>query len=312
MGAMTQDRAMPESPSPESIRRCALSVISVIKSPATGFEKTAESVMREFADDPEAEYIIKEHVHAEAPREARSQPLPGGFTFPGEPKCRIVHLRSADAGVFDGMNQALAAARGEWILFLNAGDWFSEGMGSDLRAVMQAAGEATFLYFDGVTVDCDDGRQFFRRAPDRIALTDFLRRVPILHPCLVLRRDYLRAIPSQAGTNPGFDLRYDLAADFDLMARLAETGVPGQRISRVGAFTITGGLSGQRIVRARRQALTILLRRSPGWRFSLRALRAFAFFLVFHAVNRGFVSRLPAMRRWARSRTGGQPPGTYR
>ncbi|MGQ9367406.1 glycosyltransferase family 2 protein [Azospirillum sp. ST 5-10] len=72
---------------------------------------------------------------------------------------------AADAGPYDAMNAGLAAARGDWVLFLNAGDTLAAP--DTLRrvaAALDAAPHADFLYADALE-RLHDGR--IRRKPAR-------------------------------------------------------------------------------------------------------------------------------------------------
>lgn len=280
-----------------------LSILTVIKPPAEGLEITLASVEREFGTSEDIEFIIKEWTadaggtpallteHALMPAESPA----GGLMRR--------YLRSPDTGVFDGMNQALAAAAGDWILYLNAGDWLAGGFATAFREATKTNPEATFLYFDGVTVDARDGREFLREAPDTIRLEDFLHRAPVLHPCLLVRQSVLCRL--------GLDSSIDLAADFDLMVRLVAGGYRGKRSPRIGAFILSGGLSEQRCVRARRQASRSLLRHAPTLAFRIKVIAAFVRFLILHSLIVYVIRPLPFLRRRARARSGGQPAGSY-
>ncbi|MCC5841393.1 MAG: hypothetical protein JJT96_14850 [Opitutales bacterium] len=276
-----------------------LSILTVIKPPAEGMATTLASVEREFGEAGDAEFIVKEWI---PDGDDRGEPALAAVEA-GAGRLMRRCLRAPDGGVFHGMNQALAAATGDWIVFLNAGDWFADGAAAAFREATTRHPGADYLYFDGVTVDARDGREFLRQAPDTVRLNDFLHRVPILHPCLFVRRTVLVRL--------GLDPAIDLAADFDLMVRLVAGGYPGRRIPRIGAFIVSGGLSEQRRVRAFRQANRSLRRNAPTLAFRLRLLAAFLRFLLIHTLIVYVIRPLPFLRRRARARTGGQPAGTY-
>ena len=288
-----------------------LSIASVIKPPAPGFERTHASVFREFGRAQDVEFLIKEYSPSQIKSRSKSDPRQSkslahfhsdnDFDIDGKLEVRV--LRSPDSGVFDGMNQAIDAARGEWMLFLNAGDWLARGIGDALRAALGNHEKTDFLYFDGVTVDADDGREFLRKAPDVLTLRDFFNRAPVLHPCLCVRRSLLEAFK--------FNTTFDLAADFDLMVRLVEANKKGVHIAHVGAFVLSGGLSEKFRIQARRQAKQSLLCHGHGWRNDVAVRYAFFRFLVRHFLIVGLIQRIPALQKRAHARSGGMPAGTY-
>lgn len=272
-----------------------LSIISVIKTPAGGFEQTRASVAQEFGGDATVEYIIKEWSADRRVEETSELPA-------RDAGLRVRCLRGADNGVFDGMNQALERARGEWILFLNAGDWLAPGMGLALHGAMQNNPDADYLFFDGVTVDAGDRKEFLRTAPAEIKMKDFWHRAPVLHPCLVVKREALTI---------GFYTSLDLAADFELMIRLVAEGRRGEHIPKVAAFILSGGLSERHRLRARWQATRSLLVHSPNALFSLCALGSHLRFILIHLLITKIIRPVPVFRRYAHSRSGGNPAGTY-
>lgn len=280
-----------------------LTIATVIKPPAPGFDKTRESVLREFGECRDVEWLVKikdGKLKIEEREETGNSNFQSSiFNY----QFSLREIRTDDTGVFDGMNQAFEMAKGEWILFLNAGDWLAKGMGAAFREAVARHAQADFFFFEGVTVDAGDGREFLREAPDSLSLRDFLQRVPVLHPCLVVRRSVLR--------NLAFDTRMDLAADFDLMVRLVAGSYAGVHIPRIGAFVLSGGLSEQYRIRARRQAARSLLRNGPGGRFRFSVGAGFLRFLGIHFLIVGLIRKIPFLQRRARARSGGKPAGTY-
>lgn len=260
-----------------------LSIITAIKKPVEGLDRTKTSVRREFGTCDQVEHLIKEYS-------AGSDKLAEEETFESE-QLRQKHIRSLDNGVFDGMLQGLAHATGEWIVFLNAGDCFREGFASFFwQALESCPADCGYLYFDGVTIDCKDGREFPRKAPQRLRLRDFYDHVPVLHPALVLRRTIMEKY--------GYDKDMQLAADFDLMVRLVAAGVPAKHVEFVGASMVSGGLSERRRIRARIEATRSLLRHSPTALEKMQVCIRFGRFLLLHFLITGVVHRLPWLRRW--------------
>lgn len=262
-----------------------LSIITVYKDPGSDLTKTEDSVLREFGSSRDIEYIQKEWSPEPELTESNKN-------IDGKLPCR--HIRGRDSGVFDGMLQALGYATGEWVLFLNAGDWLAEGFAKRFEEALEGTDDCAFLYFDGMTVDCLDGRTFPRQAPERLRLQDFYHRNPVLHPCLVVRRSVME--------DYGYDLDLNLAADFDLVVRMVSNRVPSKHIPFVGAYVLSGGLSEKCRMRAKWQAMHSLLRsRDSSWD-AVRIVVSFFRFLVLHACIK-VIHRLPFFRRWLHRRT---------
>ncbi|MGJ8648980.1 MAG: hypothetical protein ACSHX4_01355 [Opitutaceae bacterium] len=273
-----------------------LSIVSVIKSPAEDFGKTYASVLQEFGNFKEVEYLIKEWGTDESLTESTA-------SDPAAPLLQIRKISGRDRGVFDGMNQAIDAAKSDWILFLNAGDWLAEGFGACLYQALLQREECTYIYADGVTVDAADGREFLRKAPELLQLSHFLHHAPMLHPCLIVKRSLLIERP--------FKLKYDLAADYDLMVELVASGAKGYYLPSVAAFILSGGLSERARIRAKRQARQSLIQNAPSIAFKFKVYVAHLRFLCRHFLIVYVIRKLPVLRRFACQRSGGQPAGTY-
>lgn len=253
-----------------------LTIASVIKPPAHGFDKTVASVQREFAGATDLEFLIK------VKGEARD------FVFESDLDARVIC--SPDSGVFDGMNQALAAATGEWVLFLNAGDWLEPGFADAFRAAVAAHPQAEFLCFDGHTVDAEDGRAFVRAVPQSLSFGSFLKKTPVLHPCLVVRTSVHRELP--------YETDLHLAADFSLMVRLVCGAWRGVVVGAFGACMISGGISNQSRLLSKWQATRALIRHGGATPFKrVRALLSYVRFLALYVAIYGFVRRIPPLRR---------------
>lgn len=268
-----------------------LTIASVIKPPAQGFDKTVASVQREFAEAEDLEFLIK--VKSPPPQQSGSGSLSGsGLGHCNdflEDYARI--MESPDAGVFDGMNQALAAAKGEWILFLNAGDWLEPGFANAFRAAVAAHPQADYLTFHGCTVDACDGRSFQRLVPEQLRFSDFLKKTPVLHPCFIVRTPVLRQY--------GMETHFTMAADFSLMVRMVADNRPGVAVDHFAASMISGGISNRNRLKARWQATQALIRHGGSAPFKRsRALFSYLRYLLMHILIYHGIRRIPWLRQF--------------
>ena len=89
------------------------SIISVTKDDFPGIKRTVESVQAQTLKS--FEQIIQEHPNRDDALEKLVQAIPS-----------VKYHRENDSGMYDAMNRGFAKARGEWVLFLNGGDYFYE------------------------------------------------------------------------------------------------------------------------------------------------------------------------------------------
>lgn len=113
-----------------------------------------------------------------------------------------------DKGLYDAMNKGLSLAKGEYVIFLNAGDSFHSP--DTLQSIADAIMENDFpgiVYGQTDIVDSERRRIGERhlRAPETLTLKSFANGMVVCHQAFVA----LRRI-----TGP-FDLRYRFSADYD-------------------------------------------------------------------------------------------------
>ena len=158
-----------------------------------------------------------------------------------------------DGGIYEAMNKGLQWATGDFLCFLNADDMYGR---TDALSVLAEAIErqgADAAHGDLVYVDRMDPSRRVRLWRGRPHLPGaFSRGWAPAHPTLLARTALVRQIG-------GFDCRFRLAADFDLMYRLLEGA--GARSSYVPSELVrmrVGGVTSGSLRNVVRQNLEIL------------------------------------------------------
>ncbi|MFM2043908.1 MAG: hypothetical protein RLY86_2484 [Pseudomonadota bacterium] len=174
-----------------------VSIITVVKDDPAGLDRTAASILGQSLreqDVASVEWLVADGGSGPATR-----------TVLARLGRHIDWLDSRpDAGPFDGMNRAMAAARGEWLLFLNAGDTFHDS--ASLALLVGAAGQAppeVVMVFGDTAEDAGDGR-------DRIRPARNSAHAPFgmfAHHCAILYRH-------RAVAHLRYRLHYEVAADY--------------------------------------------------------------------------------------------------
>jgi putative colanic acid biosynthesis glycosyltransferase len=187
-----------------------LSLVTVCLDDAAGLRATAESIARQTYQG--YQWLVVDGGSTDGTREVLEtfEPLLDDWT--SEP----------DDGVYDAMNRGLRRARGQYVMFLNAGDRLADAR--TLERIVQALlyRPAIDLLFAGTLLHLPSGRQVYRapRAPRR-----WLRfGLPAYHQATVVRRAVHLAAP--------FDLDLRISADYGAIATMMRRGARTARLDR--------------------------------------------------------------------------------
>ncbi len=116
-----------------------------------------------------------------------------------------------DKGLYDAMNKGIGRARGQYLIFLNAGDALHAPDTLQQMAQCIATHHPDILYGETALVDADHNFVGMRRlkAPEQLTVKSFRMGMLVCHQAFVVRRELA----------PQYDLRYRFSADFDWCIR---------------------------------------------------------------------------------------------
>jgi glycosyltransferase involved in cell wall biosynthesis len=180
----------------ESIKQISFSVVTVVYNGAEVIEETLLSCIGQ--DYSNMEYIVIDGASTDKTIEIINKY-----------KDKISKLLSEpDHGIYDAMNKAIKMATGEWILFMNCGDRFC-----DRYVLSMIASEIKTLE---TYPDVIYGNTFFlfkdaslKMKP--MSLDKIKREMVFCHQSSLVRTELIKSFD--------FDLRYRLAADYDMMLK---------------------------------------------------------------------------------------------
>lgn len=193
-------------------------IVTITYNAAQVFGCTAGSVMRQ--DYRGVEHIIIDGAStdgtAELAREYKRRSDAAG-------NGHVVEVVSEpDKGLYDAMNKGLRLATGNYVCFLNAGDFFPDA--DTLSLIYEKGGLddcviggkplPAVLYGDTDLVDNDGNRIGRRRLtpPERLTWRSFRHGMLVCHQAFYARTDIARRTP--------YDLRYRFSADVDWCIRV--------------------------------------------------------------------------------------------
>lgn len=141
-------------------------------------------------------------------------------------------ISEPDCGVYDAMNKGIAAATGDYLLFLNAGDHFYKTKA--LQMAILHLGQEDLVYFDMEVVEKDN--RFIKKYPDQLSFSFFVRDT-LPHPATFVRRSAF------AKANQ-YNIHYNIVSDWKFfMDALCKRNLTYKYVSEVLSTFYIGGLS---------------------------------------------------------------------
>ena len=146
---------------------------------------------------------------------------------------RIQLMSEPDKGIYDAMNKGLRSLDGDYVCFLNAGDFLPASDTVSRIAAAVAESAPAVLYGDTDIVD-DEGHFLHHRRlapPENLTWKSFRHGMLVCHQAFYARTDFAIATP--------YDQQYRYSADVDwcirIMKAAAKENVPLQNLHMVVA-----------------------------------------------------------------------------
>lgn len=147
-------------------------------------------------------------------------------------------ISEPDRGIYDAMNKGILHATGKYVIFMNAGDsFFSSDVLRDVSDQLLPDSDVLF----GDKSDVRDGVKY------RVKAKPFYENMPLHqemgfnHQCVFVSLEKAKKFP--------FDLKYKLAADYDMIIKIYRDGGRFQQLDMIIAnFDLTGASNQNRIV----------------------------------------------------------------
>lgn len=211
------------------------SIVTVTRDNLVGLQASADSLLRQ--DCRDFEWIVIDGDSRDG-----TQDFLGRFFFPF---AAPFHWTSEpDRGLYDAMNKGIARAVGAYTLFLNAGDRLAvpDVLGQIKTALDRES--ADFLYGDAL--ERHRGESVFKPARPAASV---VRGMFTHHQAMVYRTAPLRALR--------YDLRYPIAADYDLTCRFLRAAPRALYLPRPLCIFEAGGVSQKRAAQARAEQYAV-------------------------------------------------------
>ncbi|MDB4924285.1 glycosyltransferase family 2 protein [Mucilaginibacter sp.] len=201
--------------------RPILSVITVVYNNVSDIERTLLSVINQTYTG--IEYIVVD-----------GRSTDGTLLIIERYKDRIAKLISEpDKGIYDAMNKGLAAATGDYVLFMNSADEFYS---DETVANVFATAKGADIYYGETEMIDEVGKSLGQRrhaAPANFTWKSFKYGMSVSHQAIYIKRSL---------TEP-YDPKYKLSADIDWILRAAKKAKTIVNVNQYVAKYKVGGMS---------------------------------------------------------------------
>lgn len=209
-----------------------ISVITVCYNAVSTLENTILSVLNQTY--PNIEYIIIDGGSTD-----------GSVDIIKKYADRLAYwVSEPDNGVYDAMNKGVAVASGNWVNFMNAGDFF------------YCSETVSTLFVESVDerVACVFGNTIFRYSEKEVLIeyksSPIHSVMPSCHQSIFCRRQVLLDMP--------FNLKYKIAADYDFFHRINKFGWQYKFVNCIVAvYDATGGISSKSVLKTKKEIYKI-------------------------------------------------------
>jgi len=224
-----------------------LSIVTINLDNDAGLSKTISSVRAQKCQD--LEYIIID---------GGSKDLSLKIIHENSDIVSFIH-RGPDNGIYDAMNKGLKAATGEYIMFLNSGDYLA--MEESLIKMVKKHLEYDAIY--GEIAIVRKKLCIIRSSPEAVECWKGYQHELPFHPAAIIRRE----LCLQYG---GFDERYYISADVALMRHIFSNHLTkAKKVKRVITIFDETGLSSKRPYLAIYERIDFIARNYPHYIFSI-------------------------------------------
>lgn len=191
------------------------SIITITYNAEAFLPRTVESVLSQHYRD--IEHIIIDGASTDSTISVAQDYMQRSYAAQNGHEVRIVS--EPDNGLYDAMNKGLRQASGDYICFLNAGDFFPNAIVLDTIVSRSLTGKSrqqlpAVIYGDTDIVDNEGNFLRHRRlAPPRnLTWRSFRKGMLVCHQAFYARLDIARTVP--------YDIRYRYSADVDWCIRV--------------------------------------------------------------------------------------------
>lgn len=190
-----------------------ISIVTITYNAETTLRRTVDSVLAQTY--PYVEHIIVDGASTDGTLAVAKDYSERSYAAANGHDVRL--LSEPDHGLYDAMNKGVQMASGDYVCFLNAGDFLPDG--GVLRLVADAAADRPAVIYGNTDIVDDGGRFLCHRRlqpPKCLTWRSFKNGMLVCHQAFYARTDIAKATP--------YNLNYRFSADVDWCIRIMKAG----------------------------------------------------------------------------------------
>ena len=241
-----------------------ITVVTVCYNSAALIERTLISVSEQNYSNKE--YVVIDGASTDGTKEIVERYKDSISFFVSEP----------DKGIYHAMNKAVKVAKGEWVIFMNAGDVFANN--EVLKNVSNKLNDKSDIVY-GDILKMENNELIVKEAPSKITR---MHRMPFCHQAVFTRTFLLKKHP--------FDEKYKLSADFKLYKQLSLDNFSFKKIPMSITIYDTTGISNTQRTKGLIENISII-KEIDNWQEKLRLLPRLYFVKNWTAIRHSLKNR---------------------
>ena len=215
-----------------------VSVVTVVRNAVDSLESTIQSVINQTYKN--IEYIIID-----------GQSTDGTLDMIKKYGGVIGHWASEpDDGIYDAMNKGISVAKGDWIIFMNAGDGFYDKYA--IEQVIPLCMDNVDIIYGRCEIRLDPQHKWILECRE---LKDLWKGIICSHQSLLVRTAILKRMK--------FSTKYKMASDYDFLVRASQEGCRLINTRNIISFVAAYGLSDTNRIAATRECWEISKKMKP-------------------------------------------------
>ncbi len=215
-----------------------VSIVTVVFNGETVLEKTIQSIVSQSYQN--IQYIIIDGASKD-----------NTLSIIKKYETRISYwISEPDKGIYDAMNKGLAAATGEYVWFMNAGD--SIYSASTLEQIIKKHGNSGDAYYGETQVVGEQGSTIGMRrlsVPEKLTWKNLKMGMVVCHQSIIIKKEY---------TSP-YNLNYPASADIDWIIHALKKSNTIINTHLIITNFLSGGSSSKNIIQSNIERFKIMV-----------------------------------------------------